>query len=76
MAVKNVTRPRQITIDDPDYDEAYTSLRYPVLNDPDNTTKTDNSLQSDISYWVKSGIKGKLICYPMNHIQTMVLPAI
>ena len=40
-------------LDDPDYDPAYTSLRYPVLNDPDNTTKTDNSLQSDISYWVK-----------------------
>jgi hypothetical protein len=32
---------------------AYTSLRYPALNNPDNTTKTDNSLQSDISYWVK-----------------------
>jgi hypothetical protein len=40
-------------LDDPDYDPAYTSLRYPVLNNPDNTTKTNNSLQSDISYWVK-----------------------
>ena len=41
------------TSDDPDYDAAYTSLRYPALDNPDNTTKTDNSLQSDISYWVK-----------------------
>ncbi len=33
MAIKNVTRPRQITIDDPDYDEDDPSQNYTVGSD-------------------------------------------
>jgi hypothetical protein len=63
--------------DDPDYDAAYTSLRYPAFGNPDNIIQRQTIACSRIYHiGSRSGIKGKLICYPMNHIQTMVLPAI
>jgi Tfp pilus assembly protein PilX len=64
------------TSDDPDYDVAYSHSV--ILHLTTRIILQRQTIACSRIYHIgsRSGIKGKLICYPMNHIQTMVLPAI